>query len=324
MAKIFISYRRSDSAAGYAMGLAQHLRDEFGDARVFRDVRSIPPGVEFGDFIRQSLSRCVVLLVVIGRRWATETDEHGYPRLHQPGDWVRLEVATALRQGIRVVPVLVGGADLPKADELPDDLQPLLARNAISLSDRNWQREVAEFTEAIGEMPGVRSPIHRLQKLLRQTVSPAAGVMRARLVWGGLAVTLASLGAVGAAVEELVDPGVFYTSHSAQVATPPSVIETHWDSQSLDLTGTWIDSLGVSYAVTQSGSEILFSQLDGFGAGSARGIGYMDGSTVQFTYGMNGAVVSQGAVTIGADGLTMSGTVTDSFGSVTPLYLRRV
>jgi len=330
MSKIFISYRRSDSAAGYAMSLAQQLREEFGDARVFRDVRSIPPGVDFGDFIRRSLADCVVMLVVIGRRWATETDDAGRLRLHQPGDWVRQEVAIALSRGVRVIPVLVGGAALPRAEELPADLQPLLARNAVSLSDRNWPSETAEFAQALGEVSGVRSPLHRLRRLLQRTVAPSRGVTRARLVWGGLAVALASLGALGAAVEELLDPGTFFVGPATflepatNLAASMTVADPLPVDRAPDLTGTWVDHLGVSYAITQSGSEVVFSQLDGYGAGSAHGYGYLDGSTLQFSYQVNGAVISQGLVNIEANGGSMRGTVTDSIGLVTPIFLRRI
>lgn len=122
MRKIFISYRREDSdeAAGR---LSDHLVRQFGQDRVFMDVDGIAPGRDFRKVIDETLAQCDVLLGVIGRSWLDARDAAGKRRLDDESDFVRLEIATALRRDIPVIPVRVQGAGIPKPDQLPDDLK---------------------------------------------------------------------------------------------------------------------------------------------------------------------------------------------------------
>ena len=120
MGGIFISYRRDDSQA-WAGRLYDALRRTFGPSRVFRDIDTLEAGADYAEAIEQWLAKSDVVLVVIGPRWLTATDPNGRRRLDDPDDLTRLEVAAALRRGIRVVPVLVGGAAMPSGEELPED-----------------------------------------------------------------------------------------------------------------------------------------------------------------------------------------------------------
>lgn len=127
---IFIGYRRDDSARE-----AGHIYDAFasrvGPSHVFKDVDNIPLGEDFSEHLRGILPRCRVALIVIGPHWVEARDEEGHRRLHDPFDWVRIEVELALAAGdLRVVPVLVNGARMPRAEEVPPSLYPLLRRNA--------------------------------------------------------------------------------------------------------------------------------------------------------------------------------------------------
>jgi TIR domain len=138
-AGIFISYRR-DESAGYAGRIADRFIEHFGEARVFRDIDSMEPGLDFVVAIERALESCAVVLVVIGRNWTSTLREH-----EQTGqeDYMQLEVATALkRNDVRVIPVLVQGASMPRAEELPDDLSALRRRNAIELHDSSWNEEI--------------------------------------------------------------------------------------------------------------------------------------------------------------------------------------
>ena len=134
---IFVSYRRGDTA-GYAGRLTDRLDEHFGEQRVFHDVDSIDPGLDFVDAIQQALRSSEVLLAVIGRYWSTATDESGQKRLQNPEDFVRMEIAAALQRNIRVIPVLVQGASMPSPDELPSDLAPLTRRNGFELHETSW------------------------------------------------------------------------------------------------------------------------------------------------------------------------------------------
>jgi TIR domain len=138
---IFISYRR-DESAGYAGRIADGFTEHFGEDRVFRDIDSIEPGLDFAEAIERAVGSSEVLLAVIGRNWSTATDAAGHKRLENPDDYVRLEIAAALQRDIRVIPVLVQGATMPSTDELPDDLAPLARRNAFELHDSSWREEL--------------------------------------------------------------------------------------------------------------------------------------------------------------------------------------
>jgi hypothetical protein len=148
-ANIFISYRREDSS-GHAGRLFDGLAARFGEDRIFMDIDSIGPGADFGQVIEQTLESSKVVLVVIGREWTTITDGNGHRRLEDPGDFVRLEVAAALRRSDLVVPILVQGMTMPHASDLPPDLSALTRRNAWELSDGRWSYDLARLCKAIG------------------------------------------------------------------------------------------------------------------------------------------------------------------------------
>lgn len=162
MARIFISYRRDDTA-GHAGWLNERLSNHFGQDEVFRDINTLEPGVDFVEEIQREVSTCDVLIAMIGRNWLTVTDAAGRLRLENPEDFVRLEIGTALQRNIRVIPVLVHGATPPRAADLPDDLKPLARRHAIELSDARWSYDVARLVEAIEKV--LRSETAALEQI---------------------------------------------------------------------------------------------------------------------------------------------------------------
>jgi beta-lactam-binding protein with PASTA domain len=144
MGGVFISYRRQDGA-GHARALYDRVNPRF-PGQVFMDVAgSILPGVDFVDAIERAVGTCRVLIVIIGREWITGVDQKGRRRLDDPNDFIRLEVATALRRDVVVIPVLVEGAQMPTAGELPEDLARLARRQAIELRDTRWDADVDEL-----------------------------------------------------------------------------------------------------------------------------------------------------------------------------------
>lgn len=146
--RIFLSYRRDD-AAGQAGRLHDALAARFGADAVFQDVATIRPGEDFVHAITTAVDASDVVLVVIGPRWATAAGADGQPRLDDPDDYVRLEVATALAHGGGVIPVTVAGARLPAATDLPEDLRPLTTRQAVDLRDANWGADVNAFIRTL-------------------------------------------------------------------------------------------------------------------------------------------------------------------------------
>lgn len=140
--KIFLSYRRSDSN-DVTGRIYDRLEDAFGREMIFKDVDSIPLGVNFADFLKTTLDECNVVLAIIGPTWLSCTDSQGYRRLDDPGDFVRLEVETALKRKVRVIPLLVSGASMPGDEELPNSLKSLIFQNAMSVRpDPDFHRDM--------------------------------------------------------------------------------------------------------------------------------------------------------------------------------------
>jgi TIR domain len=152
--KVFISYRRDDASAE-AGRLFDRLFQHFSQNEIFMDVDTIEPGVDFVEAIEEVVGACDVLIAVIGSRWLTSSDRGGRRRLDIPEDIVRLEIATALKRGIRVVPVLVEGATMPEVGELPDDLKALVRRNAVEIGHNRFnadsERLVTALERALGK-----------------------------------------------------------------------------------------------------------------------------------------------------------------------------
>src|SRR5262245_42929758 len=113
MAVIFISYRRADSQ-DVTGRIYDRLIASFSQNQVFKDVDNIPLGVSFPTHLRQMLGKAGVVLVIIGPTWVTVRDDTGQRRLDDPNDFVRLEVETALRASLPVIPVLVSYARMPQ------------------------------------------------------------------------------------------------------------------------------------------------------------------------------------------------------------------
>ncbi|MFT3717174.1 toll/interleukin-1 receptor domain-containing protein [Pseudorhodoferax sp.] len=149
--RVFISYRRDD-AAGYAGRLEEALEKRLGHGSVFRDLLDIPPGADFVDTIRQSLSGARTVLVLIGPRWAGEAPG-GARRIDDPQDFVRLEVQVALHGGAQVIPVLLPGTRMPAEAELPEPLKALARRNALELGDPHWDADVDRLAAGIDGAP---------------------------------------------------------------------------------------------------------------------------------------------------------------------------
>jgi len=145
---IFLSYRRED-ATPYARLLKSELTGRFPDARVFMDLDSIEPGLDFAKVIEKAVGSCAVLVALIGRQWATLADAEGHRRLDDPDDFVRYEVQTALKRGVRVIPVLVDDARPLRRQELPAELHKLAQLNALELSSRRYQYDADRLLDLI-------------------------------------------------------------------------------------------------------------------------------------------------------------------------------
>ncbi|MGE5463460.1 MAG: toll/interleukin-1 receptor domain-containing protein [Syntrophothermus sp.] len=146
--RIFISYRRSDSA-GHAGRLYDYLKNYFGAERIFFDADTIRPGANFEQKISDELDRSEAMLALIGNQWLDSKDKDGNRRLESAHDYVRFEVETALAKNIQLIPVLLQGTQMPSPGMLPETLGGLSMHNAIRLNDDHWNSDCKLLAEII-------------------------------------------------------------------------------------------------------------------------------------------------------------------------------
>lgn len=169
--KIFISYRRDDSAP-YALSIAQYLENVFGKGNVFVDVDRLRPGEHFPEILSDRLRDSAVMLVVIGPLWLASDPITGRRRIDDNDDWVQLEIATALARNVHVVPLLVGGAQFPVRDDLPTQLRPLADRHYSALTTSGFRYEMAGLANDIKAFVGgpAAKPAVASKQIMRMAV----------------------------------------------------------------------------------------------------------------------------------------------------------
>ena len=158
MAEIIVSYRREDAHAS-AGRLYDRLSQRFGEESVFFDVEAISVGEDYRRAVTDTIASAKVLLAVIGTRWLTVETSQGDPRLEDPDDDVRLEIAAALQSGLPIFPVLVEGADMPKDRDLPGEIAALAYRNALRIDPVRFHRDVDDLVAALER--ALEAPLHR-------------------------------------------------------------------------------------------------------------------------------------------------------------------
>jgi uncharacterized protein YecT (DUF1311 family) len=148
---VFICYRREDSG-GFAGRIYDRLTSSLGRENVFFDVDSIAPGLDFVDALSERVGRCDALIAVIGKTWLSSVDADKKRRLDDPNDFVRVEIEAALNRGVRVIPVLVDGAILPKREDLPASIDKLTRRQGIEISHARFDSDVENLIRALSEL----------------------------------------------------------------------------------------------------------------------------------------------------------------------------
>jgi beta-lactam-binding protein with PASTA domain len=205
MPGVFISYRREDSA-GHTGRLFDRLRARLGHDRVFMDITGIEAGVDFVDTIERAIGSCDVLLAVIGPEWLSCSDVRGRPRLEDPNDLIRIEIAAALTRKVRVIPVLIAGASMPSAQSLPEDLKPLARRQAAELRDTRWDADTNDLvavlerllpsSSSVQSAPTSASSSRRPEVVPRPAAAHDAGDRRRVRRLAAAALTVSALAAV--------------------------------------------------------------------------------------------------------------------------------
>lgn len=180
---VFICYRRAETEA-YAAQVRDALKSHFGGrARVFWDHDDITPGVVFPEVIRDAIATSASLVAIIGKQWLGIKDEEtGRPRLESEKDFVRVEIASALKAGVRVIPVLVQDAQMPGESHLPEDLKPLATWSALELSFKRWDydsRKLIEAVESSLPVPERRTAVEVFSYVLLAPLREASWLWRA-------------------------------------------------------------------------------------------------------------------------------------------------
>ncbi len=225
--KVFISYRRADTQAT-AGRMAQFLDGIGAVDEVFLDVDDIAPGEDFGQRIERTLARASHVFLLIGPQWSGPAGAPGRARILDPDDLVHREAAIALRSAARLVPILVDGAPMPRADELPDDLKALPRINAFALRTSHFDEDMDDLLDVVLGKKSGRGSRWRLAPL-----TPAGIVLR---VLAGLAAGGASLVAIGIANR--------YASDCYDLAcTLRAVLRLDSDADALGL--LWVIAIGV-------------------------------------------------------------------------------
>ena len=270
-AGIFISYRR-DEARHAAGRLADDLAQVFGPTAIFRDIEGIDPGVDFTRSLDKALNACVVMLVLMGPRWLDMRNPKGERRLDDAEDWIRQEIATALKRDVRVVPVLLEGAKVPEASQLPEDLRGLTRRQALDMSDTRWRGDLQRLIEALDKLPGLQ----RLDQTEPAPPTPEpptpAPPPKRKGLWLGVAIGAAAvvLAAVLLVEDEVDGPGGYAPPVSLPGADLPNI------------SGPWRSGDGELYYIEQDGPRVdVFAEIEGRDAGD--GTGEFDGDMLRVT-----------------------------------------
>ncbi len=287
--RIFISYRRQETAWP-ARQLYDVMVERFGAEQVFKDVDNIEPGDDFVERITSAVGSCDVLLALIGPRWLTITeDESGQRRLDNPDDYVRLEIQTALDRHIRVIPILIDDARMPRPNELPPDLAPLVRRHAVEISPITFdtkrlmttvQDTLAELHPAPADEPPpiVVTPKPELEPLPEPEQPSPRSPWRARIIVGAAAAALLAAAVVLVIVNlGPADDPTITTNDAPSTNTSPSLTPTPSATPTTPTT-----DYGPAVLARRGGSEEYPSEtLKAFT--SAAGAGYAVETDVRWT-----------------------------------------
>jgi len=113
------------------------------EGNIFKDIDKIEAGKVWREVIEAAVNACDIFITLIDKHWLDGD------RLSDPNDLVRQEISFALKRGVRVIPVLVGGAEMPHANALPDQLRALCDRQSFEISDLRWRHDVERLVRQI-------------------------------------------------------------------------------------------------------------------------------------------------------------------------------
>jgi hypothetical protein len=313
---IFISYRVSDTA-GETGRLVDSLKQHFSEDQIFIDIEKIEPGVDFTEAIAKSLGSCDVLLAIIGPNWQGFNPSTNTHRIKNADDWVRLEISTALQRNIRVVPVLVDGAELPSSEVLPDDLQPLLKRQAHEISNKRWKYDTEELIKFLVRSVGI-TPKYQKQEPVKREVSWWAKNNTWVII--GAVVIVALILIASLSNQNNADPASGYTppSQTSDPLTPAvndPVVENEeppgvTTEKTYSVDGTWYDANGLYYfEIAQESNHLKASSYSMAGLQTGQGTGNINANEVNLNINVTNYGLFIISTTLSKDEQNLTGTL---------------
>lgn len=307
---IFISYRVSDTS-GETGRLVDSLKQYFFEDQIFIDIDKIEPGVDFTEAIAKSLESCDVMLAIIGPNWQGLNTTNNTSRINNANDWVRLEIGTALKRNIRVVPVLVDGADLPAEDMLPEDLKPLLRRQAYEISNKRWKYDTEQLIRFLVKSVGIAPKQQETAVPVREQQSWWSKNYPWVIIVGAIIIAIGIFFPTDDDATNYDRGSVLPIKHdegsSAEKEIKNEPIKNELEEQSV--AGIWYDSNGLYYLdILQKGNELSSTSYSVAGLQTGQGSGSFQNGQLMLV--MN--VANFGQLTIQAnlsdDGGHLNGT----------------
>jgi hypothetical protein len=249
---IFISYRRDDSQ-GATGRFYDRLSHHFGRGNLFLDVDAIEPGVDFVKILDEQIARCNVFIVMIGPNWTEARDSAGQRRLDDPEDYVRIEIVSALKRDIRIIPVLVDGACVPQADHLPDPIRPLVRRNAVEITHTRFVSDVDALAADIKRALGIEaSLVFRLLRIREPKVGIALALAALAVLIAGASAWLWRM-----PTEWVIPHGFLASEFRIPDRAHPPFCDFGAPSEPVPINSSGLANLALLKAATVSASSIL-------------------------------------------------------------------
>lgn len=360
--KIFVSYRRQD-ASGEAGRLVDHLREVYGEESVFLDVETLEAGLDFVQAIDKALNSCKVLIAMIGPHWINVKDAEGNSRLFHEGDFIRIEIAAALKRNIRVIPVLVNGAVMPTPEQLPEDLQALTRRHAQELSSSRWKYDCDQLVAVLDKIIEP-NPTPKTEIIKPKTIPPkqkswlAKNYLWVIAIFVGIIIIISLLSSPDS--ESTLEPYQSFIEQEDQYSDPVEEDQTNSNTEELqnlrnsnpegteiydnlslsdsesneplieDISGYWLlsDTQGNTSTLVfnQYNDDFEFIEYNIFDVEIGEGTGTISGNQLTANY-YNSLVEINGnlKLTTSTNGQSWSGTVTfPSLGTSSRISLQRI
>lgn len=354
MRRIFICYRREE--AEYIAGaLGRDLRSRYGPGQVFRDKEDIAGGASWKRTVLDAIDRDAALLVLIGEGWADLRNESGTRRLDVADDPLRMELADALRDGAKVIPVLLGDAKMPSEAQLPAEVRYMAELNALRLRDGDWEHDLASL-HAVLDASGFRPLGDRSQKL----ASPSFITMSIFMGFAVLGLVVEDpgwdddtyLGFLGISVSALIASVVAFLDHKRRKVRPLWISkiavglctvavfacvgmraeaaerravrnEPSSGTANADvLTGGWVDTNDIQFSLVQHGATVTGQYVTGGSLVELSGL--LEGSRLTLDARFVNGVVARITLSLSSDGRLLQGVFVGPFGENEPLHLTRL